>query len=132
MEAVTESSRFEEKCNLKCYFSHSVPLRLKNFKKNHWIKSLNQKVLYNVSFSSFIFILFWRKMISRNFRHFLRILDYWGCIACEINLKKGIFSILYILPVRLIVPQIHHTSKMVFIWPNKIYDKGANHLLFWW
>ena len=43
------------------YFSHSVPLRLKNFKKNHWIKSLNQKVQYNVSFSSFRYILFGEK-----------------------------------------------------------------------
>ena len=107
------------------YYGHSVPLRWKNFKKNHWIKSLSQKVQYNVSFSSFRYIFFFGEKWFRGILGiFLRILEYWGCIACEINLKKGIFSILYILPVRLIVPQIHHTSKMVFSDLTKYMTKG--------
>ena len=51
-------------------------------------------------------------------------------VACDINLKKKIFSILYILPVRLIVPQIHHTSKMVFSDLTKYMTKGPIILTF--
>ena len=100
---------------------HSVwKISRKTIELSLWAKKCN--TMYRFLLSDIFF--FGEKWFRGILGIFLRILEYWGCIACEINLKKGIFSILYILPVRLIVPQIHHTSKMVFSDLTKYMTKG--------